>query len=115
MVRKSNEMRSELRHEMGGGKGSVEVIQIMEREEFQGKGRLFARNILKPGTSIGMHKHTGDFEAYYIVRGEGVFNDNGTPVPIKAGDVGIIGEGESHAIENTGSVDLEVIALVLFV
>ena len=114
MVRKGSEMRSETRSEMGGGKGSVDVIQIMERDEFRGKGRLFARNILKPGTSIGYHKHTGDFEAYFIVRGEGIFNDNGTLVPISAGDVGIIKNGESHAIENTGEDEMEVIALVLF-
>jgi len=114
MVRKGSEMRFETRSEMGGGKGSVDVIQIMERDEFRGKGRLFARNILKPGTSIGYHKHIGDFEAYFIARGEGIFNDNGTLVPIKAGDVGIIKNGQSHAIENTGSEEMEVIALVLF-
>lgn len=115
MVRKGSEMRSEKRIEMGGGKGIVEVIHLMEREEFHNKGRLFARNILKPGTSIGMHAHVGDFEAYFVVSGEGIFNDNGELLPIKAGDVGIIGEGESHAIENTGTDDLEIVALVLFV
>ena len=114
MVRKGNDMRSEARSEMGGGKGTVEVIHIMERNEFRGKGRLFARNILKPGTSIGLHQHNGDFEAYFVARGEGVFNDNGTLVPIRAGDVGIIENGQSHAIENTGKEEMEVIALVLF-
>jgi mannose-6-phosphate isomerase-like protein (cupin superfamily) len=114
MVRKGAEMRSETRAEMGGGKGSVDVIQIMERDEFRGKGRLFARNILKPGTSIGYHKHVGDFEVYFIARGEGIFNDNGTLVPVSAGDVGIIKNGQSHAIENTGKEEMEVIALVLF-
>lgn len=114
MVRTESEMRSETRSEMGGGKGSVDVIQILEKDELKGHGRLFARNILKPGTSIGFHKHVGDFEIYYIVRGQGLFNDNGTIVPVKAGDVGVIDNLQSHAIENTGNEDMEVLAVVLY-
>ena len=114
MVRKAVEMRSEARSQMGGGKGIVDVIQILEKDELKGHGRLFARNILKPGTSIGYHQHVGDFEIYYIAKGEGVFDDNGVSVPVKAGDVGIIDNLQSHAIENTGNDDMEVIAVVLY-
>lgn len=114
MVRRESEMLSEARSEMGGGKGIVEVIHILEKDELKGHGRLFARNILKPGTSIGFHRHVGDFEIYYIAKGEGLFNDNGTSIPVKAGDVGIIDNLQSHAIENTGSDEMEVIAVVLY-
>jgi len=114
MVRKESEMRSEARPEMGGGKGIVDIIHVLEKNELKGHGRLFARNILKPGTSIGFHQHVGDFEIYYIARGEGLFNDNGAMIPVKAGDVGIIDNLQSHAIENTGNVDMEVVAVVLY-
>ncbi|MEW6547911.1 MAG: cupin domain-containing protein [Spirochaetota bacterium] len=114
MVRDSEAMRAELRRHMGGGKGEVAVMHILEKDEMKGHGRLFARNILKPGTSIGMHQHVGDFEVYYIAKGRGVFNDNGTLVPVKEGDVGIIDNLQSHAIENTGNEDMEVIAVVLY-
>ncbi|OHD77235.1 MAG: cupin [Spirochaetes bacterium RIFOXYC1_FULL_54_7] len=114
MVRKASGMRSEARSEMGGGKGIVDVIHILEKNELKSHGRLFARNILKPGTSIGFHQHVGDFEIYYIAKGEGVFNDNGVLIPVCAGDVGIIDNLQSHAIENTGIVEMEVIAVVLY-
>jgi len=114
MVRKGSEMRVESLSEMRGGIGIVDVMHIMEKNEFREKGRLFAKNILKPGTSIGQHQHTGDFEVYFISKGEGIFYDNGKPVPVKAGDVGIIENGQSHGIENTGNEIMEVIALVLF-
>lgn len=114
MVRKSEEMKSELRTAMGGGNGSVTVMQILEKAELKQHGRLFARNILKPGTSIGMHQHVGDYEIYYIAKGEGVFNDNGVLIPVREGDVGVIDNLQSHAIENTGDQDMEVIAIVLY-
>jgi mannose-6-phosphate isomerase-like protein (cupin superfamily) len=114
MVRRAGEMRSEARSEMGGGKGIVDVIHILEKTELRSHGRLFARNILKPGTSIGYHQHVGDFEIYYIAKGEGIFNDNGVLIPVRAGDVGIIDNMQSHAIENTGSNEMEVIAVVLY-
>jgi mannose-6-phosphate isomerase-like protein (cupin superfamily) len=114
MVRSSEKMRAELRHLMGGGKGDVTVMHILEKDEMKGHGRLFARNILKPGTSIGMHQHVGDFEIYYIARGNGVFNDNGVLIPVREGDVGLIDNLQSHAIENTGDGDMEVIAVVLY-
>jgi len=114
MIRKAMEMRTENIKEMRGGEGEVKVVHIMERNEFHNKGRLFAHNILKPGTSIGMHPHIGDFEAYYIIKGEGIFSEEGVENPIKQGDLGYIEVGKSHAIKNTGDTDLEIIALVLF-
>ncbi len=114
MVRRESEMRSESLSGMRGGNGIVDVIHIMEQKEFREKGRLYAKNILKPGTSIGQHEHKGDFEVYFVIKGEGVFYDNGKPVSVKAGDVGIIENGQSHGIENTGTENMEIIALVLF-
>lgn len=115
MIRKAQKMRTETIQQMRGGKGEVKVIHILEKEEFRNKGRLFAHNILKPGSSIGMHPHNGDFEAYYVIKGEGTFYEEGEiKNPIKQGDLGLIEVGKSHSIENTGNTDLEFIALVLF-
>ena len=62
---------------------------------------------------MGYHQHVGDFEIYYIVKGEGQYNDNGTIVPAKVGDVFRCADGEFHAIQNTGDEDLEFIALIV--
>ncbi len=114
MLKKRNELRNEFIESMRGGKGTAQVIHLLERDQFHNKGRLFAHNILKPGTSIGYHKHEGDFEAYYFIKGEGTFDDNGRKYAVKAGELTLIDVGESHGIENTGKEDLEFIALVLF-
>lgn len=114
MIKKHDELRREHVESLRGGKGATTVVHLLERDQFHDKGRLFAHNILKPGTSIGYHKHEGDFEAYYFIKGEGTFDDNGKKSPVKAGELALIAVGESHGIENTGKEDLEFIALVLF-
>lgn len=116
MIKHSDELRTDSVSNFRGGKGEIQMTHFLETEkdEFKGKGRLFAKNVLKPGTSIGLHEHVGDFETYVILSGEGMVDDNGEQKQVKPGDVIITKNGEKHSIENTGTVDLEVMALILF-
>ena len=99
---------------LANGKGTVDATELLSIPDFLGNGRLFKRCILKPGCSVGGHTHKGDFEVYYILRGEGTYDDNGTLMPITTGDVALCRDGEHHMLENTGTEDLEFIALILF-
>ncbi len=69
---------------------------------------------LKPGDSVGFHKHITNEDAYIIVSGEGTFKDNnGKELPVKAGDITLVRAGESHGLTNTGKeplIFLDVIA-----
>ncbi|MFZ7104205.1 MAG: cupin domain-containing protein [Peptococcaceae bacterium] len=116
MIKKAAELKKQTVEGLKEGKGSIEMIHLLEvdKGEFAGKGRLFAKNVLKPGCSIGFHKHEGDSETYYILSGEGEIDDNGTKQHIKAGDVIYTPDGESHSLENTGNEDMEFIALILY-
>ena len=115
MIKKSGELSTEVFPHRFGGQGELRMTKLLEIDQMQGKGRLFARNVLAPGSSLGWHQHQGDIEAYYILTGAGTVDDNGTKVPVAAGDVVFTGNGEFHSIENTGSDNLEFIALVLYV
>ncbi len=99
---------------MFGGPGAAEVRQILNPDEFKDKGRLFNHVVLHPGVSIARHRHSNDFETYCILKGRGVYCDNGVDVEVGPGDVMVCPEGEEHALTNTGSEDLEMIALILF-
>ena len=50
---------------------------------------------------------------YYILSGEGEFNDNGTVTTVKGGDVCWTPDGEGHSLVCT-SDELEFIALVVY-
>jgi len=99
MIRRADELSSEIFDSRFGGNGQVSVTRILETDQFRGKGRLFARNLLKPGASIGRHQHKEDAETYYILSGSGTVDDNGVRKPVGPGDVVFTADGGYHAIE----------------
>ncbi|MBO4300301.1 MAG: cupin domain-containing protein [Desulfovibrio sp.] len=100
--------------EVFGGPGVITFTKIVDPATLAGNGRLFNIGVLKPGNAVGYHKHKGELEIYYILEGEGLYNDNGTETNIKAGDVTVCQDGEGHGLLNTGSKDLKMVALILF-
>ena len=87
---------------------------LNDAEELCGKGRMFSHMILAPGNSIGEHRHEGDNEIFYFLRGSGTYSDNGNPVRVFPGDTAVCRDGESHSLVNDGDEPLEFIALILY-
>ncbi len=97
------------------GEGILLTHPIIDSpEELWGKGRVFSHNTLKRDCGIGWHVHDGDGEIYYILSGQGEYNDNGHTVTVSAGDVTFTNSGEGHALVNRREEPLELIALVLY-
>lgn len=96
-----------------GGIGSIEIHKkITKKDKVEGLS-LFARVVVSPHSTIGYHQHTDDAEAYYVLKGEGIFLDhNKEQVPVKAGDLCLIKKGQSHGLENLTDNELEMIAVV---
>ncbi len=113
MIRK-NKDRTSFAKEMFGGPGLMKASQILNADEFCGKGRLFNHVVLEPGSGVGLHRHKNDFEVYYLLKGTATYNDNGREVEVGPGDVMVCPDGEEHSIVNTGTTDVEMIALILF-
>ena len=95
------------------GMGVVHVKDLSDKEGLYGHGRLFTHTVVDPGCSIGYHTHQHETEFYYIIKGEAVFNNNGTEVILHAGDIGITGYGEGHGLENRSNEPVEMIALII--
>lgn len=112
MVYRGEELATETREHMRGGKNSVAVTHI-EKALLPKSARLFARLSLPPGSSIGEHRHTGEAEMFYFLRGEGVVTDDGERIPVRAGDAMTTPSGHSHSVENTGTEDLVLIASIV--
>lgn len=113
MVRRANAMERQIRENLRGGNGSVEFVHIVKQNELGGKCRLFAKMIVNPGCSVGLHDHTNEEEIYYILAGSGMVVDNGLKQEVGPGDAIVTGGGNSHSIENTGKEPLEVMAVIL--
>lgn len=113
MVINPNSMRTERITNMRNGKGEVDILHLIEKQSLFGKARLFAKLSVKPGSSIGLHKHENEFEIFYVLSGKGLFNDNGNMIPVQAGDICFTTPGETHSIENTMQQDLELLAIII--
>lgn len=96
-----------------GGRGRLTMEKLIDGEQLNGKCGLFAKVTMDPQASLGYHEHHGETETYYILSGQGIYDDNGTKVPASAGDVFFCEDGCGHAIENTGSEPLVFIALII--
>ncbi len=113
MIKKAEEMVLEIKENMRGGKGSIEILHILKQDELKGKCRLFAKITVNPGCSIGLHEHESEEEVFYIIKGKGIFDDNGTITELNAGDSILTGGGAKHSVENKGGETLEMVAVIL--
>jgi mannose-6-phosphate isomerase-like protein (cupin superfamily) len=113
MFKRMEDMTKEIRERMRGGKGTIQLQHIFTQDELTGKCRLFARVTLEPGSSIGAHSHDREEEIYYIISGSGTVDDNGNIQTLRPGDAVITGNGAYHSIENTGTEDLVLMAVIL--
>lgn len=94
--------------------GTMTVRELRGADSLGGHGRIFAHSTLQPGHAMDYHLHDGESEAYYIIRGEGEYNDNGTLRQVSAGDVLTVESGKGHGLRNTGSVPLDFVAIALY-
>lgn len=95
------------------GAGIVKMKDLATKEALYNHGRLFSHITVDPGCSIGYHGHEHETEFYYILKGEAVFNDDGTEVVIHAGDICATGYGQHHGLENRTDTPVELIALII--
>ena len=97
-----------------GGKNSLYAEPILTGDEFLNSGRLYNKMTFPPKSSIGYHVHKGESETYFILKGKGLYSDNGKEVEVHAGDIAYCAPGEGHGLENIGDEDLVMIALIIF-
>jgi mannose-6-phosphate isomerase-like protein (cupin superfamily) len=96
-----------------GGNGFILVKPLLDKEQLNGKCGLYAEVTINPGCSLGYHEHHKESETYYIISGEGVYDDNGSKRIVKKGDVTFTPDGFGHGIENNGETDLVFMALII--
>lgn len=97
-----------------GGKGRMKLEKILPPEILADKCGLYARVTLPPGGVLGYHEHHGNGECYFILSGEGIYDDNGNKRTVKAGEVTWTPDGSGHGLSNeNGQEDLVFMALII--
>lgn len=113
MVTRASDIKVTSKEHIYGGAGALVSHILAEENTMYGKNRLFNLCHLEEGDEVGHHVHIGDGEVYYILSGEGEFDDNGTMTTVRAGDVCWTPDGEGHSLKAVGGA-LDFIALVVY-
>ena len=96
-----------------GGEGSVTRLMYEQMNQFGGQIKAFAVMDVPPGSSIGLHEHIDDMEVYFMLDGMAEVTDNGEDNYLKAGDILVTVQGETHSLKNKTDQNLTFFALIL--
>jgi len=113
MVIKGADMKTEVRENMRGGPGQVDILHILGADNLPAKSRLFSYVTLEKDCGVGPHPHSGETEIFYVLEGEGVIDDNGVKKPFAKGDCNVCGGGAYHAVTNEKDEPLRMIAVII--
>jgi mannose-6-phosphate isomerase-like protein (cupin superfamily) len=92
------------------GRGTVSTTRVVSSSQ-QSAFEFIDLTEMPPGSSIGMHTHGNDEEAYVIVSGTGEMTVDGHTFQVGAGDVIVNAAGGTHGLVNTGDVPLRMVVL----
>ena len=103
------------REKVAGGDGILYGLYSFTRDmpPMESPVREVSWLTLKPGDSVGVHKHEVNEDIYIFISGIGVYTDNeGVEHEVGPGDITLARLGTSHAIANKGTEDLVFIGII---
>lgn len=95
------------------GKEKMFKTNLADFDGWNSRIRLYSLVQVKPGEEVDYHMHIGESETFFILSGQGIYNDNGNKVEVAPGMVTFTPSGQGHSIKNTGKEMLSFIALIL--
>jgi quercetin dioxygenase-like cupin family protein len=91
---------------MLGGKGD-----FCHKKFEDGKMKVM-QGRLAPGSSLGLHTHETNCEVIYVISGHGRVLCDGVYEDLPAGSTHYCPQGHSHALENSGTEELQFLAVI---
>jgi len=113
MIKTAGELQVRVRDNVRGGDGALAFHDFLMAEESFGAGKLFSRTVIPAGSSIGEHRHEGEFEIYFVLAGTVEVLESGEWNKLNRGDMHLCASGESHAIRNSSTDEAQVLMLIL--
>ncbi|HIS02745.1 MAG TPA: cupin domain-containing protein [Candidatus Pullichristensenella avicola] len=111
MITRKSERTTETREHMRGGAGAA--LLTPASKQLPANARLFSEIRLAPGASIGYHVHENETEMFLFLEGEGRVMDDDEEILVHPGDSMATFSGHGHAVENVGTTDLVLVAVIV--
>ena len=113
MIHRKSEMNAELKSNVRSGNGSPEFRYLFSQEELGDRASLFAVITLQPGESVGRHPHDTNGEAYLVLSGKVMVEEDGVEHELQVGDAEFCADGHTHAIRNHTDEVASFLALII--
>ncbi|MFQ5713724.1 MAG: cupin domain-containing protein [Candidatus Scalinduaceae bacterium] len=111
-LRRSSDMKQLPLSQCHKGVGDLQWTEVINfTTDRERKLNFFHDDILKPGVSIGIHRHEHDEEYYYIISGKGIITLDGNEFEVGPGDITAVYPGGSHGLRNHTDGNLRVIVV----
>lgn len=112
LFRRNTDMARSRVREPRGGKGEIQITEIVGLEEGTGRQCRLIHDVTIPaGTAIGVHKHETDAEYYYFLSGKGKMTLDGKEHDVGPGDLAATYPGGTHGLTNETGQTLRMIAV----
>ncbi|MBS1826439.1 MAG: cupin domain-containing protein [Acidobacteria bacterium] len=92
---------------MHGGTGTVRYRRALPPEVFYTNWSYVDHVVIPAGASLGMHRHEGVEEFFYVMDGEATAKLGSESAPLRKWDALPVFLNEAHAIENRSTADVE--------
>lgn len=109
MLTKFNNIEPVTVNNLRGGEGSCTLYKL---QDLPCKYNMFAKIVIHPSSSIGLHTHVGDEEIIYCLEGCGKVIVEGEIKELKAGMINVCKENHAHSVINDSEEDLVIIGIV---
>ena len=106
-------METAVKHNAQGGEGSPKFRYLFSAG---GAGQPCASCIavitLEPGESVGVHPHTSNGEAYFILEGGATMTEDDETRILGVGDAEFCADGHTHSIKNHTDKPMRFLAVI---
>ena len=112
MIRKKGDITVRPYETCHDGEGILDFTEVLNCENSPQRRLNFIHDdVLKPGVSVGSHRHERDEEYYYFLSGKGIMILDGERHAVEEGDLTAVFPGGSHGLMNTSGEDMRIIVI----
>ena len=99
------------RSEEHGGVGDIQFRRLLIDEDFSAPVDFVDFTIIPPGSTIGLHQHSGNEEIYLVVSGSPLLLVDGQERRMVKGALSVVHSGQSHGLKNDTDKDVEIFVI----
>jgi quercetin dioxygenase-like cupin family protein len=98
-----------------GGHGPIVFRRLLTQRDFAAAVDFVDVTTVPAGSTIGIHRHDGSEELYFVLSGEPLVEIDGDARRLRPGDVAVVHPGGRHSLVNDTAADVTIAVIQLAV